>query len=212
MVKAFIAVEKEQNTYVGIYCRRNGYPSGVGKILQEHYNSREKVEELIAMGAVYNLGEKIGEGNSPTSPDWHNVCMFYDRDLHQYDLEDNTYVKPQTAMGLTGGKGLYYLAERGNMAEFLYVFTLDNQWYRIDLYGGHMWLPLSEKENQHNPEWEWFINISDEYGPPVPVTIADYRELNPEGIFEERYVYDALYIIEKFSDEPGDFEIVAEEQ
>lgn len=29
-----------------------------------------------------------------------------------------------------------------------------------------------------------FINISDEYGDSVPVTLDDYRELNPDGEFE----------------------------
>jgi hypothetical protein len=31
-----------------------------------------------------------------------------------------------------------------------------------------------------------FINISERYGEAELVTLADYRELNPDGIFEEK--------------------------
>ena len=50
-----------------------------------------------------------------------------------------------------------------------------------------------------------FTNVSDKYGDQVKVTIEDYRELNPTGIFEVK----GDEIREYFSDKPGDFEIVA---
>lgn len=28
-----------------------------------------------------------------------------------------------------------------------------------------------------------YINIDERYGPPVAVTVSDYKELNPEGMF-----------------------------
>lgn len=51
-----------------------------------------------------------------------------------------------------------------------------------------------------------FVNISERYGDAVEVTIDDYRELNPEGEF----VADSDEIREYFSDEPGDYEVIAE--
>lgn len=36
-----------------------------------------------------------------------------------------------------------------------------------------------------------YMNISDKYGNEVEATIEDYRELNPDGNFEERY--DGIY-------------------
>lgn len=53
-----------------------------------------------------------------------------------------------------------------------------------------------------------YINISERYGEQVPVTLEDYRELNPEGTFVEHHIGVPL-LIERFSETPGDFEIVA---
>lgn len=44
-----------------IYCHFDGYPSGVGKTLLEHYRSTAKVEELIALGDISALAPEIGE-------------------------------------------------------------------------------------------------------------------------------------------------------
>lgn len=58
-----------------------------------------------------------------------------------------------------------------------------------------------------------FMNISDRYGDYVPVTIEDYRELNPEGKFsmslrshDDGTLYDV--IIEEIRE--GEFEVIAE--
>lgn len=52
-----------------------------------------------------------------------------------------------------------------------------------------------------------YVNISDGYGDPVPVTIDDYLELNPEGRFEIDYTSDTIR--QYYSDELGDWETVA---
>lgn len=55
---------------------------------------------------------------------------------------------------------------------------------------------------------EGFYNVSERYGEQVIVTIADYQALNPEGAFELGWS-GVEVIIERFSDKPGDFEVVA---
>ena len=50
-----------------------------------------------------------------------------------------------------------------------------------------------------------YVNISEKYGDQVKVTIADYKDLNPEGQFE--IICDEIR--ERFSDKPGDYDIVA---
>jgi hypothetical protein len=54
-----------------------------------------------------------------------------------------------------------------------------------------------------------FINISERYGEPVEVTISDYQDLNPTGIFEENPYSDPAEIREILSAEAGDYEVVA---
>jgi hypothetical protein len=53
-----------------IYCHWDGYPEGVGKILMEHYQDRDKVEKLIKLGAISFLEASIEkpEGHTFDTP------------------------------------------------------------------------------------------------------------------------------------------------
>jgi len=56
-----IAIANQDGTVSSIYCHHDGYIDGVGKVLQENYNTREKMEQLIALGDISSLGETIEE-------------------------------------------------------------------------------------------------------------------------------------------------------
>jgi len=51
-----IAIENENGTVTSIYCHFDGYLSGVGKKLFEHYD-REKTEKLMELGDISALDE-----------------------------------------------------------------------------------------------------------------------------------------------------------
>jgi hypothetical protein len=51
-----IAIENQDGTVTSIYCHFDGYLSGVGKKLFEHYD-REKTEKLMELGDISVLGE-----------------------------------------------------------------------------------------------------------------------------------------------------------
>jgi len=51
-----------------IYTHSDGYPDGVGKTLREHYNTEDKVRELLKLGDLSVLGEVTDE------------CIAYGRD------------------------------------------------------------------------------------------------------------------------------------
>ena len=53
-----IAIENQDGTVTSIYCHFDGYLAGAGKKLFEHYD-REKLEELIALGDISQLGTSI---------------------------------------------------------------------------------------------------------------------------------------------------------
>lgn len=42
-----------------IYCHNDGYPENQMKILTENYDTAEKVRELLALGDISELGERI---------------------------------------------------------------------------------------------------------------------------------------------------------
>jgi len=45
-----IAIQLSDESVLSVYCHWDGYPSGVGQTLVEHYNTNEKVTELIDGG------------------------------------------------------------------------------------------------------------------------------------------------------------------
>lgn len=63
-----IAMIYEDDTVKSIYCHFDGYPSGVGKTLTNHYINPEKVKALMELGDISSLG--ITTEHKPE--DWKN--------------------------------------------------------------------------------------------------------------------------------------------
>lgn len=69
-----------------IYCHSDGYPEHQMPILREHYNTTEKVRELLSLGDLSLLGERI----APEPDEEHgmshraeNVTIAYHRDANE---------------------------------------------------------------------------------------------------------------------------------
>lgn len=56
---AFIIQKINKDCYRGIYCHFDGYEEGVGKTLVEHYQDPVKISELIDLGDISYLGERV---------------------------------------------------------------------------------------------------------------------------------------------------------
>ena len=107
-----IAIRNDQ-TFDSIYCHWDGYPSHVGRILRDHYDTEEKVRALIALGDISSLGEKIGKKHDfedRTHRDWTTA---YGRDRGETDVEAKHSADLDALMLLTQDTG----------GEWLYVFT-----------------------------------------------------------------------------------------
>jgi hypothetical protein len=50
-----IAIEKQDGTVDSIYCHFDGYLSNNGEKLQNHYSTKEQLEQLIALGDISSL-------------------------------------------------------------------------------------------------------------------------------------------------------------
>lgn len=135
-----IGIENEDGTVSSVYCHWDGYPSNNGRILVAHYTDREKVKELISLGAISALKENV----VPIEPmdDIIGVRMLKDfkvlpKSVHSFDT-------PQE------GVTIAYHRDRGedldearvdesieayaksDYEEFGYVFTKDNEWKVVD--------------------------------------------------------------------------------
>jgi len=136
--RSTIWLQNEDGTVKGIYCHFDGYPSNNGKILLKHYTNKEKIEKLIALGALSKLEAKIepenGEAHSFESP-VDGVCIAYHRDrgkdLHIFELSNVDAIDKYT------------------IEEWGYLFK-DNKWYVKDFYDFADWTELTQEICDNN--------------------------------------------------------------
>ena len=57
--RSLIGILYPNNEYKYIYCHFDGYPEGVGETLIESYISREKINNLIDMGDIPDLEDRL---------------------------------------------------------------------------------------------------------------------------------------------------------
>jgi hypothetical protein len=81
--RSSIAYEREDGTIVSSYCHFDGYLQSVGAQLVLNYSEAEKVEDLVVLGSMSYLRDKIhpsvGSTHSFETPE-AGVTVFYHRD------------------------------------------------------------------------------------------------------------------------------------
>lgn len=95
-----IGIEREDGTVESIYCHFDGYPAHVGKMLLEHYQDGEKIEELLKLGNISSLGAEISEVDAyhrDHKEDWVSTRPKKSANLAEVDqvlkwCEDNLYI------------------------------------------------------------------------------------------------------------------------
>jgi hypothetical protein len=69
-----IGLELPSGQVRSIYCHNDGYPTGVGRVLSEHYIKVKKINSLLNLGDISSLGPEIGEQHDfedwKKHPDW----------------------------------------------------------------------------------------------------------------------------------------------
>lgn len=114
-------VRESDGKIISVYCHFDGYPSHVGKLLLEVYNTPEKITELLSYGEISALYERIGERHDFNELPG-GVCTFYHRDRGE-DLVIGEH-KTQKDF-LESGKNC--------CAEYVYLFK-NGKWRYTSLY------------------------------------------------------------------------------
>ncbi|RJQ26710.1 hypothetical protein C4577_02880 [Candidatus Parcubacteria bacterium] len=117
--------------YRGIYCHFDGYLEGVGKTLSVHYLDPKKVSELIDLGALSSLKERVsplGE-HSYEKPEKGTTVAFY-RDRVEEGYVVNTGDSLEQVLENIGCYEHVYLFENG---KWYYVVELSTRNYKIPL-------------------------------------------------------------------------------
>ena len=84
--RSTIALEFADGTVQQVYCHWDGYLDHNGQILQEHYSDPFKLRDLIDLGDMSSLGERIGTQHAfDKAPE--GECTFYLRDRKENGCE-----------------------------------------------------------------------------------------------------------------------------
>ena len=113
-----------------IYCHSDGYLEYTGKILNEHYNSEDRVDELLSYGDLSIINENIGEKLDVSFNDYtafanKKQCRFYGRDRGEKNKEATNLSNTDCAENAL----LEYSFENMDV-DFVYAFdTRLQKWY-----------------------------------------------------------------------------------
>ena len=129
--RSTIGIINNDNTVTAVYCHWDGYPEYNGTVLVENYNTADKVRELLAMGSISSLGEKIGvkhpfskfelkEGEVYDEAAYKGMTTFYGRDRGETNVEARTFASSTE-----------FVREFGE--EYNYLFVND-RWF-VNQYG-----------------------------------------------------------------------------
>ena len=114
--RGIIAIENPDKTCRAIYVHFDMYLDGGGLCLISHYTTPERVEQLLALGGLSALGDKLSEDDPET--DAQDVCIAYHRDYGEdYEAPDEW---KSTDELLANAHERYW-------AEYVYLFR-DGEW------------------------------------------------------------------------------------
>lgn len=88
--RSTIALEYADGTVGQVYCHWDGYLEHNGMILYKHYSDPFKVRELLDLGDLSSLGERIGSQHAfDKAPE--GECTFYKRDRKENGVNQKMY-------------------------------------------------------------------------------------------------------------------------
>ena len=119
--RSLIGKQNADGTITNIYCHFDGYPEHNGVILQEHYSTPAKVDQLLALGNLSILGELIGEKQE--FDNYHkrnnNWCLAYGRDRGELNQQAQTNTRED-----------FFSTDHG--VDYLYLYNNEFEWECFD--------------------------------------------------------------------------------
>jgi len=109
-----IGIQLADDSVLSVYCHWDGYPAFNGVKLQQHFNTREKVAELIDGGDISALHTNVG---------WDNETLPETGPLYYSSRGEN--LPPRLDWRISD-----YLTQ--DAEEYAYLFTTDGEWLCYD--------------------------------------------------------------------------------
>jgi hypothetical protein len=123
--RSTIALEYADGTVDQIYCHWDGYLDHNGKILAEHYSDPFKLRQLMDLGDMSSLAERVGTQHAfEKAPE--GECTFYGRDRNESGckakkfkdyadyVENHQYEEYEYILRNIDGKAVWFVADHSN--------------------------------------------------------------------------------------------------
>ena len=132
--RSTIALEYADGTVGQVYCHWDGYLEHNGMILYKHYSDPFKLRELMDLGDLSSLGERIGSQHAfDKAP--QGECTFYKRDRKENGVSQKMY------------DNFADYVENHQYEEYEYILRQDGVWYVGD--HGEAFVPLADVLAEH---------------------------------------------------------------
>jgi len=122
-----IGYEMSNGSVRSIYAHWDGYPAGVGYTVVENYSDYDKIKELVELGDVSIVDDRVGVkcdfDDRDSIPE--GQCVFYGRDRGETGVDARTSESIDEFIDIVGDAG----------EEYGYVYTTDGLWVMYDRYG-----------------------------------------------------------------------------
>ena len=120
--RSCIAIENKDGTLTAVYCHYNGYLSGVGRTLYNHYYDEKMIRELLSYGDISSLESEIGVKHDF---DDRSTTTFYGRDRDECDVEARIISDDSELFEIYDWSDYYYKFSNG---EWLVKNRGSNNW------------------------------------------------------------------------------------
>lgn len=110
---------------VAIYCHWDGYVENNGEILYRHYQTPEKILQLISFGDLSSLAAEIGEKHDFGS---HiNWCTYYGRDRGEDGVESKSFATRDEMLSWYSDSEFFYLWTNGR-----WIYSQRGPWMDLE--------------------------------------------------------------------------------
>ena len=136
--RSTIALEYADGTVDQIYCHWDGYLEHNGKILAKHYIDPFKLRQMMDLGDMSSLGERIGTQHAfDKAPE--GECTFYKRDRNENGVSakrfksyedyvaNHQYEEYEYILRNIDGKAVWFVADHDNIYVTLESAIADEQ-------------------------------------------------------------------------------------
>lgn len=123
--RSAIGMEKD-GKIIAVYCHWDGYLENNGDILYKHYQSTDKIFQLLSHGDLSSLGPEIGEKHEFNSRSNEGWCKYYGRDRGEDGVEPRVFNTRNEFLNWYDGSEYFYLWTDGR-----WVYSQGQEWREL---------------------------------------------------------------------------------